>query len=195
MSLTVRKYIDGIEYGTLFIADDIDTESTYDSVKTQLSKACADGRIERIHHGIYHKPKYNERLGTYIPCNIDSVAHIIARQNGWHIIPGGDQCLNILGLSTQVPSKYQYLSDGPYKTYDIQGSLIEFKHRSPKNFPNYDLTAMIIQAICAHGKRNCDDAFIEKLSHSIPEKEKIPVMNNIGRPSAWIEEIMRKAFT
>jgi len=59
MPLTVREYIDGVEYGTLFIADDIDTDSTYDSVKTQLCKACAEGRIERVHHGIYYKPDYD----------------------------------------------------------------------------------------------------------------------------------------
>ena len=194
MPVTVRKYIDVIESGTIFIADDIDTESSYDSVTTQLSQACSSGRIERVYHGIYRKPKFNERLGMYVPCNIDSVARTIARQNGWHVIPGGDQCLNILGLSTQIPAKYQYLSDGPYKEYEIQGSRIEFKHRSPKNFPENELTAMVIQAICAQGKDNCDEIFIEKLSNSIPDEDKITVLNNIGRPSAWIEDVVKRAF-
>ncbi|MBO6084138.1 MAG: type IV toxin-antitoxin system AbiEi family antitoxin domain-containing protein [Candidatus Methanomethylophilaceae archaeon] len=194
MPITVSKYIDTIESGTIFIADDIDTQSSYDSVKTQLSQACSSGRIERIYHGIYRKPKFNDRLGMYVPSNIDSIARTIARQNGWRIIPGGDQCLNILGLSTQVPSKYQYLSDGPYKEYDIQGSHIEFKHRVPKNFPENELTAIVIQAICAQGKNNCDDAFVERLSRSINDDDKITVLDNIGRPSAWIENVIKRAF-
>ena len=39
MPVTVRKFLDVIESGTVFIADDIDTDSSYDSVKSQLSHA------------------------------------------------------------------------------------------------------------------------------------------------------------
>ena len=194
MPVTVRKFLDVIESGTVFIADDIDTDSSYDSVKSQLSHAHSLGKIERIYHGVYYKPKYNSELGISVPSDTDAAARAIARLNGWHIIPGGDHCLNLLGLSTQVPAKYVYLSDGPYKTYDINGFRVEFRHRSPKNFPDNELAAMIVQAVCAQGRENCDELFIERLSDSISDDEKRTVMENLGRPSAWVEDVIKRAF-
>ena len=194
MPVTVREFLENLETGTVFIMDDIDTVSSRNSVKTQLSQECISGRIERVLQGVYYKPKYNEKLGLDIPCDIDSVAHAIAKNNHWHIIPGGDQCLNIFGLSTQVPARYVYLSDGPYKTYNVNGVTVEFKHRSPKNYPDDDLTAMMIQALWALGKDNCDDKTVEKLSRSVPDEKKATIIENMGRPSAWIEDVLRRAF-
>ena len=111
------------------------TDSGYDSVKSQLCRACSSGKISRVHQGIYHKLRYSEILEDYVPCSAEEVACAIARNNGWHFIPSGNACLNNLGLSTQVPSKLVYYSDGPYRKYEINGIRVEFKHRSPRNLP------------------------------------------------------------
>ena len=193
MSLTVREYIDGIEFGTLFIADDIDTESTYDSVKTQLCKACAEGRIERVHHGVYYKPEYDPEIDRNIPYSKRELAYAIARMNDWRIIPDGDVCLNMLGLSTQVPAKYVFLSDGPYKIYEIDGKTIEFRHRAPKNYPKDEFSAMVVQAIKAQTRDNCDRDFINKLSRAIPVERRNSLIENTSNTSAWIRNVIREA--
>lgn len=193
MSLTVREYIDGIEYGTLFIADDIDTESTYDSVKTQLCKACAEGRIERVHQGVYYKPEYDPEIDRNIPYSKKDLAYAIARMNNWRIIPDGDVCLNMLGLSTQVPARYAFLSDGPYKIYEIDGKTIEFRHRTPKNFPKDDFSAMVVQAIKAQSKYNCDQEFIKKLSQAIPRDKRDSLIENTANTSVWIRNVITEA--
>lgn len=36
----------------------------------------------------------------------------IARKYNWTIAPSGNTALNLLGLSTQVPSKWKYVSYG-----------------------------------------------------------------------------------
>ena len=45
--------------------------------------------------------------------DIDQVATAMARKFRWRIQPGGAPALNYLGLSTQVPARAVYLSDGP----------------------------------------------------------------------------------
>ena len=49
------------------------------------------------------------------------MAKAIARNYNWTIAPTGDAALNLLGISTQVPSKWEYVSSGPYKEYNIEG--------------------------------------------------------------------------
>ena len=194
MPVSVRDYIDIIETGTIFIADDIDTDSTRDSVKTQLSQACRLGRIERVLYGVYYKPCFDQELKEWIPFNKTDVAYAIARLNGWHIIPDGNMCLNLLGLSTQVPARYEFLSDGPYKTYEVDGRTISFRHRSPKNCPKDDFTAMVIQAVKAQTRENCDEVFIRKLSQVITEDRRPTVINNIQHASSWIKDVVMEAL-
>ena len=83
---------------------------------------------------------------------------------------------------------------GYVQTYNVNGVTVEFKHRSPKNYPDDDLTAMMIQALWALGKDNCDDKTVEKLSRSVPDEKKATIIENMGRPSAWIEDVLRRAF-
>jgi len=48
---------------------------------------------------------------------VDRVAHALARKFGWTIQVSGNTALNILGLSTQVPIRYLYLSDGKSRSF------------------------------------------------------------------------------
>ncbi len=52
---------------------------------------------------------------------MEQVAKAIARRSSWRIYPSGNLSLNLLGLSTQIPEKVVYISDGPQRTviYDI----------------------------------------------------------------------------
>ena len=169
---SVSQYIEGLEDGTVFAIRDVcsNTDSGYDTVKTLLSRACTSGRIDRVHHGVYHKPRYNSRLGCNIPCNIEDVASAIARNNGWRLGPEGDCCLNLLGLSTQMPAGFVYYSDGPSRTYNVDGAELVFRHRPPSKLPRDRDMAVIVSAVDSWGRSNCDDGFIRALSKVIPER-------------------------
>ena len=113
--------------------------------------------------------------------------------NNWRIIPDGDMCLNMLGLSTQVPARYVFLSDGPYKIYEIDGKIIEFRHRAPKNYPKDEFSAMVVQSIKAQTRDHCDQDFIRKLSQAIPIEKRDSLIENTSNTSVWIKDVIRKA--
>ena len=77
-----------------------------------------DDIILRILRGFYEYPEYNDFLGEYISPAPDKIAHALARNYGWTIIPCGDTVLNIMGLFAQVTSVWLYVSDGTYKEYN-----------------------------------------------------------------------------
>jgi len=59
--------------------------------------------------------------------DVDQVAHALARKFGWKIQISGNAALNLVGLSTQIPTQYLYLSDGPSKTYQLGNTEVTFK--------------------------------------------------------------------
>lgn len=188
----VVKHIDSIADGTVFAICDIPNDSSYDSLKTQLSVACKKGRIVRIMRGIYYKPKYNKLLGIMIPCNPDDVAHAIARNSGWHIIPGGNSCLNLTGLSTQVPSRFIYYSDGPYKSYDIGNTNIEMRHRGSKDMPDSDELAILIHALKTKGNGNITQDDIRILSKYVRSHAVVMDPAEYNRTSPWIKKELQR---
>ncbi len=62
--------------------------------------------------GLYYFPRKNERMGIPLSPDTDEIAAALARQTGTRIAPSGATAANRLGLSTQVPAKAVYLTDG-----------------------------------------------------------------------------------
>jgi hypothetical protein len=84
--------------------------------------------------------------------DIDQVAQALARKFGWRIQPGGAMAQNLQGLSTQVPARAVYLSDGPNRTYRIGDTTLIFKHTALKE-AGFKLreSGLIVQALKSLG--------------------------------------------
>ena len=86
------------------------------------------GIIRPLWKGIYDYPRYSTLLQETLAPDLEKVAHALARKHKWNIQISGNAALNYFGLSTQVPTRHLYLSDGPSRTFDIEGRTLEFKH-------------------------------------------------------------------
>ena len=115
----IRQKIIESEKGTVFVASDFADISDNMKVGVCLSRLEKEKLLRRIMRGVYEKPEYNNFLQEYLEPAPDKVANAIARNYGWTIVPCGDTALNLLGLSTQVPAIWLYVSDGPYKEYSF----------------------------------------------------------------------------
>ena len=76
---------------------------------------------------IYCINLFDDVLALPILPSIDEVINCLARKHKWIICPTGNAALNIMGLSTQVPASYTYLSSGPYKEYLIYETPVSLK--------------------------------------------------------------------
>jgi len=83
------------------------------AIDITLHRLLKKGTLRRVIRGIYDYPKYSETLKTVLSPDSDQVAQALVRRFGWRIQFTGSTALNILGLSTQVPARIVYLSDGP----------------------------------------------------------------------------------
>lgn len=189
----IEYAVESADGGTVFVITDFTSMASYDCVKKVLQRLAEEGKLCRVMRGVYEKPQYNEFLGEYVAPSPDKVARAIARNFGWTIVPCGDTALNMLGLSTQVPSVWMYVSDGPYKEYVFGGTAIKFKHSANRDISKYSYkTALIIQAMKALGKGNVTDSVIKVLRSKLTEGEKKVMLSEANTATAWVYESIKK---
>ncbi len=189
---SIKNKIKTSKTESIFIAADFADISDRVKIGVCLNRLEEEGIIKRILRGVYYKPEFNSFLGEYVAPNPDTVANALARNYGWTIVPCGDTALNMLGLSTQVPAVWSYVSDGPYKEYDYDKISIKFKHTTNKEISKLSYkTALIIQALKTLGKDNIDDNIINKLADSLTEKEKKKMLVEAKTATSWIYEYIK----
>lgn len=180
---------DGSVFTTVDFADVIENSR----VGVILSRLEEDGVIRRVMRGIYDKPVYNDFLKEYLAPSPSLVAEALARNFGWTIVPCGDTALNILGLSTQVPAAWSYVSDGTYKEYTYDNTTIKFKRTTNKEISKLSYkTALIVQALKALGKDNIDDTIINKLKNDLTDEEKYTALLEAKAVTSWIYEYIKQ---
>jgi hypothetical protein len=169
---------------------DIATRTTIDVTLANLTK---NGKIRRIRRGLYDMPRINEALGGKLSPDIDEAARAIARRQRWKIVPDGAWAANLLGLSTQVPSKIIYLTDGPSNEVPIGRRTIHFKHARPKAMAGLEgKFALVVQALRYLGKDGVGSREIETLRGALSLAEKRKLVKDARFGVDWIYEVAKR---
>ncbi len=180
-------------YGAFTSADFIDIDN-YKLISKTLERLEDEKIISRARRGVYYLPKYNKTFNMYSVYNINDIALAIARQFNIVIIPSGNYALNIIGLSTQVPSKYIYITNGSYNEYDVGNNKIYFKHSTSREITNLPYKILVsIQALKTIGKDNIDDNIRNKISNFLSNDDKKYLKNNNLRITSWIYDELKKS--
>ena len=188
----IRDRINQSEIGTVYVAVDFVDISDKTSVNAYLARLVDEGLIRRVLRGVYDKPEYNDFLEEYVAPSPDKVANALARNFGWTIVPCGDTALNLLGLSTQVPAAWVYVSDGTYKEYAYDNTTIQFKRTTNKEVSKLSYkTALTVQALKALGKDKIDDTIIKRLSKLLTAEEKKTMLEEAKAATSWIYEYIK----
>jgi hypothetical protein len=189
----IRDRINRSDIGTVYVAVDFVDISDKTSVNAYLARLVDEGLIRRVLRGVYDKPEYNDFLEEYVAPSPDKVANALARNFGWTIVPCGDTALNLLGLSTQVPAAWVYVSDGTYKEYTYDNTTIQFKRTTNKEVSKLSYkTALTVQALKALGKDKIDDTVISRLSKLLTAEEKKTMLEEAKAATSWIYEYIKQ---
>jgi hypothetical protein len=158
-----------------------------------LAKLATEGRIRRIRRGLYDTPKFNAALGGKLSPDIDEAARAIARRQRWTIVPEGAWAANLLGLSTQVPSKISYLTDGPTKEIQIGRQSIYLRHAVPKVMTGlHGKLALVIQALRYLGEDNVGQRDIETLRSALSPRERRRFLKDTRFTLDWVHDVAKR---
>ncbi len=177
----------------IFVSDFLDYGNS-ESVKKALLRLNEKETIVRLAHGIYLYPKVDKELGILFPSTED-IALAIARRDKVRIIPTGVQALNKLGLSTQVPMKLVYLTDGGTRNIKVGKRTISFRNTSPKNlFMKGEISSMVIQALKTIGNSKLDDSTLLKIQNILKKEKKDNIINDAKLAPVWISKILTQTI-
>lgn len=186
-------FIAGHGRGWAFSASDLLGRYTRQQTDDVLSGLAKQGRIRRIAHGMYDYPGYSELLKKELSPDIDQVASAYARKFNWRIEVSGETALNLLGLSTQVPASYVYLSDGPSRRYEVMGQNLTFKKSALKNIGfKYRESTLLVQALMALGKEQIAPEVIGKLRLWLKPELREKVLKDTRSSTGWVYEAIQQ---
>ncbi|MBS4061321.1 MAG: hypothetical protein KG029_13060 [Bacteroidetes bacterium] len=176
--------------GSVLFVDDFLDYGNSESVKKALLRLKEKEALVRLAHGIYFYPKIDKELGILLPSTED-IAKAIARRDKARIVPTGIQALNKLGLSTQIPMKVVYLTDGAARTVKVGKRTITFKKTSPKNLlAKGEISSLAIQALKTIGQNKADVKTIEKIQTILIKETRENIINDAKLSPAWINKIL-----
>ena len=189
----IKNRIKNYAVGDVFFTSDFNDIASLPTVRKCLGRLAADGTIRRINDGIYEKPEYSKILGEYLPTNPEKMAYALAKKYHWTISPCGDVALNKLGLSTQVPVVWSYVSDGPYREYKLGNTSLTFKHRTNREITHLSSTSiMVIEALKTLGKDNVNEHTVSVLKNRLTKSEKADLLKDSADASAWIFNLVKE---
>jgi hypothetical protein len=191
----ILKKIKQNRRGKIFFAKDFAALGNYKASSKALERLAKQGEIVRVSRGIYAIPAKSEWFGTITP-SFDSVVRAIVKRDKAKIIPTGLFAENILGLSTQVPAKAVYLTDGSPRKLMIGDIPLIFKKTAPKNLAaKGKLSGLAIQALKSIRKDRISNYEIEKIVNILKKENPKYLEHDIKLAPLWIREIMTKAQT
>ena len=157
------------------------------TVDSALHRLVQKGSIRRVFRGVYDYPRFSKFLNQQLSPDVDQVARAIARKFRWRIQPSGATALNLLGLSTQVPARAVYLSDGPDRVYEVGTSTLAFEHTALKEAGvKLKESGLIVQALRSLGPERITPEVISKIRAWLPKSLRAKVLADTKTATGWI---------
>ncbi len=189
-SVTLRNRIEAMpEDSVLFRSDFPEYHSEF--VGGTLAELTNEGILVKLAQGIYAKPR-RSRFGVVLP-SVDKVVKAIAMRDNAKILPSGMTALNVLGLSTQVPMNYTYLTTGSERTIKLANQQVVLKRGVPKNFCyKTRLIELLVQALRTLKQDNIRQEELQILKALIAkESDKEALVKDVDMMPAWMKRIIK----
>lgn len=189
----VLSWIRGRGRGTVFTIGELAGVGSRAAIDQTLSRLARQGVIRRLGVGVYDYPRENIRLGGALTPPPEAIAKAVARRSASRLLPPGALAANALGLSTQVPTKLIYLTDGPQRTLRIGSQTLVFRHAAPRMMAvSGRISAMVFQALRYLGRDGVTPAAVKKLKAGITPADKQRIAKDIKYAVEWMRPVLRQ---
>ncbi|MBL7968432.1 MAG: type IV toxin-antitoxin system AbiEi family antitoxin domain-containing protein [Prolixibacteraceae bacterium] len=180
--------------GALFFPEDFEDTGSSVAVRKALQRLVNKGSIRRVAHGIYVLPKESSYIGEVMP-SAEEVADAIAIRDKIRITPTGVYALYALGLSTQIPLKLVFLTDGAARTINVGKRTIKLKRTTPKNLmAKGRISSLVIQALREIGKDMIRPDELQQILKLLRKEDQQLLKHDVKLAPEWIKQIMKGAI-
>jgi len=188
---TIKNRIIRKRRGWVFIPCDFEDLGSRETIDKTLSRLADGGIIRRITRGIYDNP----RMSNFGPIRSDlyAVASAIARNSQSRIQVSEAYAANILGLTTQVPGKMVFYTDGTKRIRKIGNQTLVFKQASSKKLGGAGrISGLVMQGLRYFGKSGIPNSAITHLQKSLRKSDKEIVLKDKASAPLWMQPVIEQ---
>lgn len=193
-STSLKQRIEAMPEDCILFRSDFPEYHT-EFVGSILYELTTEGVLVKVAHGIYTKPR-KSRFGVVFP-SVDKIVQAIAIRDNAEVLPSGMTALNALGLSTQVPMNYTYLTTGSERTVNLSNRKVVLKRGVPKNFCyQTSLISLLVQALKALKKDNVGKNELNIIQQLVSkETDKKNLAKDVDMMPIWMKRIIKPMLT
>ena len=164
------------------------------AVDQALSRLVSAGQLRRVGRGLYDLPRISRIMNRPAPADLDAAVAAVARRDNIRVMPDGIVAASRLGLTTAVPAKADYVTDGATRTVKVDGWTIRLRHARPTimNWAGRP-GAPVVQALHWLGPRAVDDPqTVAILRKQLPDAVKRDLIKGALALPDWAVSIVNK---
>jgi hypothetical protein len=158
------------------------SRAAIDQALYRLRKA---GQIQRVARGVFVRPKRSRFVGTVLPDPVE----VATAKSGRTVVVHGAEAARRLGLSTQVPAKPVFISDGASAHVRIGKLDVEVRRGKPSIVALADRPAgLAFSALLYLGRDHVTDEVVESVRDRIGEAEFEAMRASMPSMPAWLAD-------
>jgi hypothetical protein len=188
----IRNSLSKRNAGKIIFPTDFRGCGTQAAINKALARLVSEGKLRRLAHGIYYVPKIDPVLGETRP-GADEVAKMIAKKEKVRIRPAGAYALHRLGLTTQVPTKLLYITDGVPRQFKLGKMTVRFKPTTPKKLAMVgEISSLVIQALEELDINHIDPPLARKIEDLLHKEDMRKLKHDLTLAPAKINDFIVK---
>lgn len=181
--------------GSVFTPTHFSVSGSRAAIDKALQRMVMRGQLRRLARGLYDKPREDPLLGPLWP-SIDEVTAALSGKDRLRLLPTGAHAANLLGLSSQVPARVEFLTDGSSRTVQVGPMRIVLKHTTPRQMATAGRSSgLVIQALRSLGRDQVNAQHLEHLQRVLPAAERRLLLKDLPLAPAWMHRWLRDLAT
>lgn len=180
--------------GQVFLPSDFKDLGTSTAIRKALSRLVEQKVLVRMGQGIYAIPIHDKVFGDVLP-SIEEIAINLAKKEHVKIMPTGQFALNKIGLSSQVPMKLVYLTNGTRKNISIGKSSILFQPTTTKKLAMIGtITSLLFLALEELDLDNLSVSDTNKIINLLKKEDAKKLKHDLKLAPARVSDFVIKKF-
>lgn len=190
----VRRWIKRHGPGVIFTASDFAHLGSRAAIDQTLSRLTRAGVIRRLGRGIYDHPKVSPLIGPLTP-SAEAIAKVIARREGINLKVTGARAANAFGLSTQVPARARFLTEGTPRVRKVAGQTIELSRVTPKRLKGAGTAAgAAVEALRYLGRSGATPKDVQRLVAKLSAEDRREFLELSASAPIWLNRVVREVL-
>ena len=190
----IESRIKRLKSGQIIQPSDFKDLGTSTAIRKTLSRLVEQKVLVRMGQGIYVIPTYDKEFGEILP-SMKEIATSLAKKEHVKIIPTGQYALNKIGLSTQVPMKMVFLTNGTKKNITIGKSSIVFQPTTTKKLAMIGtISSLLFLGLEELDLNQLDQSELEKIRNLLRKEDEKKLKHDLKLAPSRISDFVVKNF-